>query len=101
MTLMFGNLTVAFVQFGTAAAQAFGSGASPAAFAALEQAASDFKATAAKDALYLVCIGTYSFISLTSPSHSLFFPRSRNVRHHLYLHGHLDSYRRDSRQAYP
>ncbi|KIM25829.1 hypothetical protein M408DRAFT_73755, partial [Serendipita vermifera MAFF 305830] len=61
MTLMFGNLTVAFVTFGTAAAHAFSNGASPQAFQELQAAADDFKATAAKDALYLVCIGIGMF----------------------------------------
>ncbi|CCA75810.1 probable Leptomycin B resistance protein pmd1 [Serendipita indica DSM 11827] len=61
MTLMFGNLTVAFVDFGTAAANAFQSGASPEAFAALQQAADHFRSVAAKDALYLVCIGIGMF----------------------------------------
>ena len=58
MTLMFGNLTVAFVDFGTAAANAFRDGASPQAFAALQQAADHFRSVAAKDALYLVFIGS-------------------------------------------
>ncbi|KIM25827.1 hypothetical protein M408DRAFT_204802 [Serendipita vermifera MAFF 305830] len=57
MTLMFGNLTVAFVQFSTAAANAFSHGATPQAFQELQAATEDFKATAAKDALYLVFIG--------------------------------------------
>lgn len=57
MTLMFGNLTTAFVQFGIASAQAFAAGATPAAFQALVEAANAFKKTAAEDALYLVFIG--------------------------------------------
>jgi hypothetical protein len=59
MTLLFGNLVVAFVDFGVAAAQAFQGGASPEASAALAQAADNFRKTAASDALYLTCIGMF------------------------------------------
>jgi len=58
MTLLFGNLTVAFVTFGIAAQAAFAEGATPAAYDALTAAANDFRSTAAQDALYLVVIGT-------------------------------------------
>jgi ATP-binding cassette subfamily B (MDR/TAP) protein 1 len=57
MTLMFGNLTVSFVDFGTAAQNAFQNGASPQDLQALNEAANHFKSVAAKDALYLVFIG--------------------------------------------
>jgi hypothetical protein len=64
MTLLFGNLATAFVTFGTTAAAAFQPGASPAAMAALADAAQTFRNTAAQDALYLVCIGTFGFFNL-------------------------------------
>ncbi|PVF95031.1 putative Leptomycin B resistance protein pmd1 [Serendipita vermifera] len=57
MTLMFGNLTVSFVDFGTAAQNAFQGGATPEELQALAQAADHFKSVASKDALYLVFIG--------------------------------------------
>lgn len=56
MTLMFGNLTVAFVDFGRAAAEAFQS-PSPSTFQQLDEAADHFRDTAARDASYLVYIG--------------------------------------------
>ncbi|PVF91824.1 hypothetical protein CPB86DRAFT_846410, partial [Serendipita vermifera] len=57
MTLMFGNLTVAFVDFGTAAQNALRAGATPEQLQALNEAANHFKSIAAKDALYVVYIG--------------------------------------------
>jgi ATP-binding cassette, subfamily B (MDR/TAP), member 1 len=62
MTLMFGNLTVAFVDFGTAAQNAFQNGATPQALQALQQAADHFRSVAAKDALYLVFIGKHDIL---------------------------------------
>ena len=59
MTLMFGNLTLAFVQFGTAIQSAFGPGAGPTAMQAFNDAADSFKRAAADDALYLACIGKF------------------------------------------
>ena len=67
MTLMFGNLTLAFVQFGTAVQNAFAAGASPAAMQEFNDAASAFKRAAADDALYLACIGMFALLSLPSP----------------------------------
>lgn len=65
MTLMFGNLTLAFVRFGTAIQNALapGSGSSPAAMQELNAAAGEFRDAAAKDALYLVCIGMFLLLS--------------------------------------
>lgn len=65
MTLMFGNLTLAFVRFGTAIQNAFASGSGPstAAMQELNAAASEFRDAAAKDALYLVCIGMFLLLS--------------------------------------
>jgi len=63
MTLMFGNLTLAFVQFGTAVQNAYAPGASPAAMQGLTDAANHFKNTAASDALYLVYIGMFLLLS--------------------------------------
>jgi hypothetical protein len=57
MTLMFGNLTLAFVRFGTAIQNAYASGAGPAAMQELRDASDNFKTSAAQDALYLVYIG--------------------------------------------
>ncbi|KIM25760.1 hypothetical protein M408DRAFT_73764 [Serendipita vermifera MAFF 305830] len=62
MTLMFGNLTVAFVNFGTAAQIAFQEGATPEALQALQDAAQDFRNTASKDAMYLTFIGVGMFV---------------------------------------
>jgi ATP-binding cassette subfamily B (MDR/TAP) protein 1 len=59
MTLMFGNLTVAFVNFGTVAQNAFQEGATPQALQALNDAANHFKSVASKDALYLVFLGKH------------------------------------------
>lgn len=60
MTLMFGNLTLAFVDFGTAVGNAFGGGLpTPEALQAVAEAADHFRSTAAKDALYLVFIGKF------------------------------------------
>jgi ATP-binding cassette, subfamily B (MDR/TAP), member 1 len=63
MTLLFGNLTVAFVNFGTAAAQALQGGNTPQAQAALASAADDFRKIAASDALYLVIIGMFDSLN--------------------------------------
>ena len=73
MTLMFGNLTLAFVQFGTAVQNAFAAGAGPAAMQEFNDAASAFKRAAADDALYLACIGTFPLLSLPSRAHQLAF----------------------------
>ncbi|KAG8805530.1 GTPase-activating protein, partial [Serendipita sp. 399] len=62
MTLMFGNLTTAFVDFGTAASLALGPNPTPEQLAALNQAGRQFRQTAAKDALYLVFIGLAMFL---------------------------------------
>lgn len=56
MTLMFGNLTLSFVKFGTAVQNA-AQNPSASSAAALQEAAKGFKNAAAKDATYLVCIG--------------------------------------------
>lgn len=57
MTLLFGRLTTAFVDFGTAAQGALGNGVTPEALQRLRDAADTFRNTAADDALYLVFIG--------------------------------------------
>jgi ATP-binding cassette subfamily B (MDR/TAP) protein 1 len=44
MTLMFGNLTLAFVRFGTAIQNAFAPGAGPEAMQEFNNAADEFKA---------------------------------------------------------
>lgn len=73
---MFGNLTLAFVQFGTAVQKAFASGASPAAMQELSIAGDHFKTAASNDALYLVCIGMFllacpfGFLPPSSMTHS-------------------------------
>jgi ATP-binding cassette subfamily B (MDR/TAP) protein 1 len=74
MTLPFGNLTVAFVDFGVTAARAFQGGASPEASAALADAAENFRKTAALDTLYLVGIGTSDIFKcrMRRPNHILF-----------------------------
>lgn len=64
MTLMFGNLTLAFVRFGTAVQSLFAPGAGPAAMQEFNDAADEFKRSAASDALYLVCIGMFPLLSL-------------------------------------
>jgi hypothetical protein len=58
MSLMFGDLTISFVNFGKAVQAAFidESGANQ---QALNEAANKFRQSAAKDASYLVYIGTY------------------------------------------
>ena len=73
MTLMFGNLTLAFVRFGTAVQGAFATGASPAAIQEFNDASDDFKRSAANDALYLVCIGKFHLLSLPWRTHHLAF----------------------------
>src|ERR1700679_3511865 len=75
MTLMFGNLTLAFVQFGTAVQSAFAPGAGPGAMQALTDAADDFKNAAAQDALYLVFIGMFPLPSCPSGPPSPFCHR--------------------------
>jgi hypothetical protein len=56
---MFGNLTLAFVRFGTALQSIFAPGAGPEAMQEFNVAADSFKRSAADDALYLVCIGEF------------------------------------------
>jgi len=70
MTLMFGNLTLAFVRFGTAVQNAFTPGAGPAAMQEFNDASDQFKRAASNDALYLVCIGKFPLLSchLAAPS---------------------------------
>lgn len=67
MSLLFGNLTNAFVNFGTTAAEAKAGNVT--AQDALPGAASSFKHTAANDASYLVYIGPY-WISRVNPSYA-------------------------------
>jgi hypothetical protein len=88
MTLMFGNLTVTFVDFGTAAQNAFQHGATPQDLQALNDAANHFKSVAAKDALYLAILGKY--ICRTS-IHQLNVSRNRHADSYLWVHGDLDS----------
>jgi ATP-binding cassette, subfamily B (MDR/TAP), member 1 len=59
MSLLFGDATVAFVNFVTTAASAAQGGMTPAAMAQVADAAQFFRDAAARDALYLVCIGTF------------------------------------------
>ncbi len=73
MTLMFGNLTLAFVQFGTAVQSAFADGAGPAAMQEFNDASSAFKRAAADDALYLFRIGKFPLLSLPFRAHHLDF----------------------------
>jgi ATP-binding cassette subfamily B (MDR/TAP) protein 1 len=68
---MFGNLTVTFVNFGTAAQNAYQEGATPQAFQALNDAANHFKSVASKDALYLVFLGKYPKYPLTNQAYQL------------------------------
>ena len=58
MSLMFGNLALAFVNFGKALQQARQSN-NAGDFQSLTDAANAFRKTAAKDASYLVYIGKY------------------------------------------
>ena len=90
MTLMFGNLTLAFVQFGTAIQSAFGPGAGPTAMQAFNDAADSFKRAAADDALYLACIGKFPLVPLAlRPTISL-LPPSR-YRLSLWTHCPMNS----------
>lgn len=83
---MFGNLTLAFVQFGTAIQGALAPGAGPAAMQAFNDAADSFKRAAADDALYLACIGKFPLFPLAlRPTFSL-LPPSR-YRLSLWTHG--------------
>lgn len=59
MTLMFGNLTIAFVNFGKAIQTALTDPTNGP--AAIASAAQTFRTTAAKDASYLVYIGEHTF----------------------------------------
>ncbi|KAG8776067.1 GTPase-activating protein, partial [Serendipita sp. 398] len=63
MTLLFGNLTVAFVDFGRAASLAYGPNPTPEQMAELVRAARQFQKVASKDALYLVLIGIGMFLT--------------------------------------
>ncbi|KAG8796940.1 GTPase-activating protein, partial [Serendipita sp. 399] len=65
MTLLFGNLSNAFVDFGRSVAQTYGAGAppTPQGIAAVADAADHFRKTAAKDALWLVLIGVGMFVA--------------------------------------
>ncbi|KAG8819207.1 GTPase-activating protein [Serendipita sp. 399] len=63
MTLLFGNLTVAFVDFGRAASLAYGPNPTPEQMAELARAGDHFRKIAAKDALYLVLIGVGMFVT--------------------------------------
>lgn len=69
MTLLFGNLTVSFVDFGIAVNNASQLGATQDAFDRVNAAADEFRKVAAKDALYLVLIGenVFSFSLLPAP----------------------------------
>jgi ATP-binding cassette subfamily B (MDR/TAP) protein 1 len=60
MTLLFGNLTLAFVNFGKALQQAEQNDNASSA-EAVREAGNLFKKSAAKDAIYLVCIGENCF----------------------------------------
>lgn len=61
MGLLFGNLTQDFVNFTIVLGKANAGDA--AAAADVPQAAADFRAVAAKDATWLVCIGEHSVLS--------------------------------------
>ena len=61
MTLLFGNLTLAFVNFGKALQQAAQNNDATGA-QAVHDAGVAFQKSAAKDAIYLVCIGENYFI---------------------------------------
>lgn len=61
MTLLFGNLTLAFVNFGKALQQAAAQNNNGSSAEAVRDAANTFKRAAAKDATYLVCIGENFF----------------------------------------
>lgn len=71
MTLMFGDLTVAFVNFGKAVQAALANG-NTINQQALQEAATHFRQSAAKDASYLVYIGTYRLSNSPSSTNSLF-----------------------------
>jgi len=72
MTLMFGNLTLAFVSFGTALQNAFAQGATATAMQEFNDAANTFKRAAADDALYLVCIGKFPLFPSPTVHHLAF-----------------------------
>jgi hypothetical protein len=61
MALLFGDLTLAFVNFGKALQQAAQNNDATTAEAVYD-AGNAFKSTAAKNAIYLVCIGEDYFI---------------------------------------
>jgi ATP-binding cassette, subfamily B (MDR/TAP), member 1 len=64
MTLLFGNLTLAFVNFGKALEQALQNNNASSA-EAIRDAGDAFKRAAAKDGIYLVCIGKKLISSFT------------------------------------
>lgn len=85
MSLLFGNLTNAFVDFGTTTIEAKAGNVT--AQNDLPRAASNFKRTAANDASYLVYIGMYRYSRLSLVAHC--HNRYRHARMHIRLHADL------------
>jgi len=85
MSLLFGNLTQAFVAFGQAVVEA---NDDPTAKAQLRIAAARFRHTAANDALYLTCIGKIT-VEESSNSDNLRAFRYRNICLHIHLYVYL------------
>jgi hypothetical protein len=92
MSLIFGNLTQDFVDFGTALNNLDPN--NPDTVSKLDQAASEFRHISAKDASYLTYIGASFIILLRSQIINSCPYRPGLVHLHVHLHGHLGLYLR-------
>jgi hypothetical protein len=67
MSLIFGRLGQSFVDFGMTL-YSMGGNPSPEQLALYQEAASNLKSQTAQNAIYLVCIGEYSYLATKSPA---------------------------------